>query len=77
MKHPADLMLSIGSTLTIVASVLHAISLADQPDGGRRLTWKARFVAANRRHPRIRGTAMARLAAALIAYIGFAVTALS
>src|ERR1017187_1018975 len=67
MKHPADLLCTIGVALTGVASVLHAISLSDQPDGARRLTWRARFVAANRRHPRLRGVAMACLAVALIA----------
>jgi hypothetical protein len=36
--------------------------------------WRAKFVAENRRHPRLRGGAMACLAAALIIYIGFAVT---
>ena len=77
LKHPADLLWTIGVALTGVASVLTAISLSDQPDGARRLTWRARFVAANRRHPRLRGVAVGCLAVSLIAFIGFAVTALS
>lgn len=77
MKQPADLMMGIGSTLTVVASVLNLAALSDQPGGDQRLTWRARFVAVNRRHPRMRSTAMVCLVAALIADIGFAISALS
>lgn len=68
--HPPDLMLLIGSALLLAGSVLNGIAMADRPDGAERLTWRARFVAENRRHPRLRGVAIVCLGAALIAYIG-------
>ncbi len=77
MKYPAELILGIGGALSVVGSVLNSVSLLDLPDDDRKLTWKARFVAANRRHPRMHGTAMACLAASLFLFIGFVLTVLS
>jgi hypothetical protein len=77
MKHPAELMLGIGGALSVVGSVLNSVSLLNLPDDDQRLPARARFVAANRRHPWMRGTAMACLAASLLFFIGFVVTVLS
>ena len=62
---PVHLLLGIASVLTLVGALLGAAAMSDMPDGNRGLPWRARFVAENRRHPRLRGTAMACLAAAL------------
>jgi hypothetical protein len=79
VKHPADLtadlMLGVGNALVVVGSVANLIAVSESRGRDKELAWRARFAAENRRHPRLRGTAMACLAAALIAYIGFAVTA--
>src|ERR1700756_1552057 len=70
----ADLMRGLGSALVCVGSVSNLIALSKTSGEYKDLAWRARFVAVNRRHPRLRGTAMACLAAALVLYIGVAVT---
>ena len=64
-----QLLLGIASALTLVGALLGAVAMSDMPDGNKGLPWRARFVAENRRHPRLRGTAMACLAAALVVSI--------
>jgi hypothetical protein len=64
-----NLLLGIGSALTLAGALLGAVAISDMPDGNKGLTWRARFVAENRRHPRLRGTAMACLATALVVSI--------
>lgn len=56
VKSQADLLSVIGGALTLSGSLLNLIAVLDQPDGIERLAWRARFVAVNRRHPRLRGT---------------------
>lgn len=70
----ADLMLRLGSALVCVGSVSNLIALSKTWGDYKDLPWRARFVAVNRRQPRLRGTAMACLAVALVLYIGVAVT---
>ena len=74
VMHPADLMLGLGSALVCVGAVSNLIAVSQAWDDYKDLPWRARFVAVNRRHPRLRGTAMICLAAALLLYIGVAVT---
>jgi hypothetical protein len=74
VKQLADILLGIGSVLTLTGSLLNLRALSDGPDRrGDRLTWRARFMVENRRHPRLRGAAIACLLAASIVYIGYAV----
>lgn len=70
----ADLMLGLGSALVCVGAVSNLIALSQAWGDVKDLPWRARFVAVNRRHPRLRGTAMVCLAAALVLYIGATVT---
>jgi hypothetical protein len=70
----ADLMWGLGSVLVCVGAVSNLLALSKTWGDYKDLPWRARFVAANRRQPRLRGTAMACLAAALVLYIGVAVT---
>ena len=74
VKLAADVMLGLGSALVCVGSVSNLIAVSQAWGDCKDLPWRARFVALNRRHPRLRGTAMACLAAALVLYIGVAVT---
>jgi hypothetical protein len=70
----ADLLLGIGTVLILAGSLLNLLALSNGAGRGDGLTWRARFMAENRRHPRLRGAAIACLLAALIVYIGYAVT---
>jgi len=73
VKYPADLMLGLASALVCVGSVLNLIAVSDQWGRYKDLPWRARFVAVNRRHPRLRGIAMACLMVALVFLISYAV----
>jgi hypothetical protein len=70
----ADVMFGLGAALVCVGSVSNFLALSQSWGDYNDLPWRARFVALNRRHPRLRGTAIACLAAALVVYIGAAVT---
>jgi hypothetical protein len=74
VKHPTDLMLGMSSALVLVGSVLNLAAMKGRPDGYESLTWRAKFIDANRRHPRLRGAVMACMTAALIINIGVVVT---
>jgi hypothetical protein len=74
VKYSADLMRGMGDALVVVGSVLNILALRDRPNDYKGLTWRARFVAENRRHPRLRGAAMACLAVAVLLLIGYAIT---
>jgi hypothetical protein len=56
--------------LVCVSAVCNIIAWSQTPGEIKHLPWRSRFVAVNRRHPRLRGTAMVCLAAALVLYIG-------
>jgi hypothetical protein len=74
VKQLADILLVFGSVLTLTGSLLNLRAVSDGPDRrGDGLTWRARFMVENRRHPRLRGAAIACLLAAWIAYIGYVV----
>ena len=70
----AEVMWGLGSALVCVGSVWNLIAMSETWAHYKDLPWRARFVAMNRRHLRLRGTAMVCLAAALVLYIGGAVT---
>jgi len=70
----ADVMLGLGSALVCAGSVSNLIAVSQAWDDCKDLPWRARFAALNRRHPRLRGTAMACLAAATMLYVAVAVT---
>jgi hypothetical protein len=74
VKLAADLMLGLGSVLVCVGAVSNLIAVSQDWHDYKDLPWRARFVAVNRRHPRLRGTAMVCLAVALVLYISAAVT---
>lgn len=72
-KHPADWLLFFGSLLSVVVAILGVLTLPDR----RRyegLTWQARFVAENRRHPGVRATQLVCLTTAVVLLISYAVT---
>lgn len=73
VKLAADLMLGLGSAMVCVGAVSNLTAMSQAWGDCKDLPWRARFVAVNRRHPRLRGTAMVCLAAALVLYIGAAV----
>jgi hypothetical protein len=77
VKIAADVMWGLGSALVCVGAVSNLVALSQTWGEHKDLPWRARFVAVNRRHPRLRGTAMVSLAAALLLYIGVAVTHLA
>lgn len=71
----ADVMRVLAIVLVCVGAVSNLIAVSQTwGDYDKDLPWRARFVALNRRHPRLRGTAMVCLAVALVLYIGAAVT---
>jgi len=74
VKLAADLMLGLGSVLVCAGAVSNLIAASQNWDDYKDLPWRARFVAVNRRHPRLLGTAMVCMAAALVLYLGAAVT---
>lgn len=56
MRHPAELLLALGSLLVLTGVMVNAVTLDDRsrhPAAGS--TWRARFVAENRRRPVVRG----------------------
>lgn len=77
VKHPAYLMLVLGSALVCVGSVSNLIAVSKTWGDYKDLPRRARFVAENRRHPRLRGTARVCLAAAVVLYISVAVAYLA
>lgn len=77
LAYPADLMLGLASALVCASSVLNAIAMSDHWDRYRGLPWRARFVAVNRDHPRLRYTAMVCLMVAVAFLISYAVMLLA
>jgi hypothetical protein len=76
VKIAADVMWGLGSASVCVGAVSNLVALPQTWGEHKDLLSRARFVAV-RRHPRLRGTAMVSLAAALLLYIGVAVTHLA
>jgi hypothetical protein len=77
VRHPADLLLALGSLLVLTSVMVNAVTLDDRsqrPATGP--TWRARFVAENRRRPVVRGIQLGSLAAALVLYASYAVVVL-
>lgn len=73
VKPLADLMLGLASALVFAGSVLNLIAVSDQWDRYKDLPWRARFVAINRCHPGLRGTAMVCLMVGLVFSISYVV----
>jgi hypothetical protein len=71
VKHPPALLGLIASLLIVVASISNLLAERDRSDSYKGLTWRARFVAEYRRHPRLRATSMACLAVALPLLISY------
>ena len=69
----ADVMRGLASALVCVGAVSNLIAVSQTWGDFKGLPWRARFVALNRRHPRLRATAMVCLAAAIVLWIGVAV----
>lgn len=74
VKHPAYLMLGLASALVCAGSVLNLIAVSDRWGRYKDLPWRARFVAVNRDHPLLRGTAMVCLMLSLVFAISYVVT---
>lgn len=74
VKHPAYLLVGLASALVCAGSVLNLIAVSDQWGRYKDLPRRARFVAVNRDHPRLRGTAIACLMVALVFSISYVVT---
>jgi hypothetical protein len=74
VKYPADIMWGAGSALVCVGALLNLIAVSRTWGDIKDLPWRARFAAVNRRQRRLRGTAIVCLTAALVLYIGAAVT---
>lgn len=55
-------MLGIAGVLSVVGSISNLIAARDRTDNYKGLTWRARFVAEHRRHPRLHATSIACLA---------------
>lgn len=77
VKHSADLLLGIGSFLTLTGSLLNFRAISDGPDPrSDDRPWRVKFADQYRRHPRLRGGATVCLLVALIVYIVYAVALL-
>lgn len=68
VKYLADSLLFCASLLSVVAALLGIVTLPDRRQYAG-LTWRARFVAENRRHPRVRVIQLVCLTAAVVLLI--------
>ncbi len=74
VKHPAYLLLGIANVLVLVSLILTAVTFQDRIERHEGLTWRSRFVAESRRHPRVRTTQLACLTAAFVLCVSYFVT---
>lgn len=68
-----DVMRGLAAALVCVSAVSNLIAVSQTWGDFKGLHWRETFVALNRRHPRLRGTTMVCLAAAIVLYICAAV----
>jgi hypothetical protein len=73
VKVAGDVMRGLSGVLVCAGAVSNLIVVSQTWGEYQGMPWRARFVALNRRHPRLRGTALVCLAVAIVLYVAAAV----